>query len=92
MKTITKILKLEQKLEINKNTKIEDMDVSKIKNVKRINIDSNKSAEKRILDFIATVENPYIIKVNDMFVKMEFSNSNIQAKECINKLFLNLYQ
>ena len=35
MKSITKILKLEQKLEKNKNTKIEEMDVSKIKNVKR---------------------------------------------------------
>lgn len=92
MKNITKILKLEQKLQISKNKKIEEIDISNVKNVKKIKIDVDKSSDKRVLEFIISTENPYIIKVNDTLVKMEFSNSNIKAEDCVNKLFLNLYQ
>lgn len=92
MKNDTKIRKLEQKLNKTKNVKIEEIDVSKVKNVKRLKIDTNQSNIKRILDFIICSDNPYIIKVNDIIVKMEFSDTILKADECVNKLFLNLYK
>ena len=91
MKNITKILKLEQKLKKQKNIKAAEIDINQIDNVKRLKIDKDKSSMRRRLDFIISTPNPYAIKVNDTIVKMEFSNSNIRAGDCVNKLFYHLY-
>lgn len=91
MKNSTRILKLEQKLKDGRNIKIEKIDNTKVKNIKRVKIDTNQSSNKRILDFIVLLENPYVIKVNDTIVKMEFMDNNVKATDCISKLFHNLY-
>lgn len=91
MKNITKILKLEQKLKKQKNIKTGEIDITQIDNVKRVKIDTEKSSIRRILDFVISSKNPYVIKVNETIVKMEFSNNNYRAEECVNQLFYNLY-
>lgn len=91
MKNTTKILKLEQKLKKQRNTKTEEIDITQIDSAKKVKIDTKKSSMRRILDFIISSKNPYVIKVNDTIVKMEFSNNNYKAEECVNQLFYNLY-
>ena len=92
MKNITKIKKLEQRLKINRDISIDAVDITKVRTTQRLNIDYSKSSLMRILDFIISTENPYMIKVNGTIVKMEFSNTNIKAEECINRVFYDLYK
>ena len=93
-------VKEENQKEIKKfeseNVNIEYVDLSyyieKVKDIKDIKINKKKSSVERILDFLRSTENPYVIKVNGVVVKMEFSNnSNMTANSCINKALKNLY-
>lgn len=83
---------LEQKLERCRNTNIDEIDINEVEDVANIFIDSNKSSVERILDFLFSVKNPYVFKVNGKIVKIEFSNSNIYATNCVTNVFKNIYK
>ncbi len=91
MHRVNNISKLESKLRHYKDIEINDISNEQITNINKIKIDKRKSSVVRILDFLRYVENPYMIKVNETIVKMQFSNKQIKAEECINQLFYNLY-
>lgn len=83
---------LEQKLNICKSTELLKIDKSKIDDIANIKIDTQKSSVERILDFLLSYENPYIFKVQDSLVKIEFSNNNVYADNCITNVFRNIYK
>lgn len=83
---------LEQKLERCRNTNIEDVDINEIEDVADIFIDTQKSSVERILDFLFSVKNPYVFKVKDKIVKIEFSKNNVYAKNCVTNVFKNIYK
>lgn len=91
-KRVNNLVKLEEMIQNCQNTDVENVDIEKVKDIKDIKINKKKSSVERILDFLRSTENPYVIKVNGVIVKMEFSNnSNITANNCINKALKELY-
>ena len=91
MHRVNNISKLESKIRHYKDIEINDISNEQITNINKIKIDKRKSSVVRILDFLRYVENPYMIKVNETIVKIQFSNKQIKAEECINQVFYNLY-
>ena len=56
------IKELEEKLNICRNMKLEDVSLEDVDEISSIKIDRRKPSNERILDFIAKVKNPYIFK------------------------------
>lgn len=82
---------------IDKLNKSKDIDIMKIvpddvDNIKDIIIDKSKSSYERILDFLCCVKNPYIFNVDGCIVKIEFSNNNIYADNCVTNMFKDIYK
>ena len=48
--------------------------------------------EERIIDFIIKTKNPYIFKVNDRSVKIEFTDNGRKAKAAITNVLKSLYK
>lgn len=89
---MTNIELLENKLEICKNKNIDEIDISEVEDISNINIDTKKSSVERILDFLNEVKNPYIFKVKNKIVKIEFSNNNVYATNCVTNVFKDIYK
>ena len=80
---------LKQKILMNKNIEIEDVNREEITDIKNIKINDKLPKEERIIDFLKKVNNPYIIKVNDVLVKNTFSNRNIVFSDCFKNVLKN---
>ena len=83
---------LERKLTKCENTNLEDVDRNTIEDISNIKIDTKKSSTERILDFLLSYSNPYIFRVGDSLVKIQFSNSNIYADNCITNVYKHIYK
>lgn len=82
---------------ISKLNNSKDIDIMKVSpnevdNIKDIVIDKEKTSYERILNFLNCVKNPYIFNVDGCIVKIEFSNNNIYADNCITNMFKNIYK
>ena len=62
------IEKLGEKLEKCRNMKLEDVTLDDVDEISSIKIDRRKPSEERILDFIIKVKNPYIFKINYIWI------------------------
>ncbi len=91
MHRVNNISKLENKIKYYRDIEIDNINSEQVTDINKIKINKRKSSVIRILDFLRYVENPYMIKVNETIVKMQFSTKPIKAEECINQLFYNLY-
>lgn len=83
---------LGEKLNRCKNMKLEDVSLDDVDEISSIKIDSRKSSNERILDFIMKVKNPYIFKVNGKLVKISFSDTDKTAEDCLTRVLMNLYR
>lgn len=86
------VVRLKEKVEKCRNISFDDVDIAKLKDISEMRISKKKSSKERILDFLNTVENPYIFKVNNILVKIEFSNNNKSAEESITNVIKSLYK
>lgn len=87
------INQLEYKLKKSKENLQADIANRRIDKIDNISIDSNTSLESRILNFFQKIKNPYVIRVGNIVVEMEFSdNSNISPMECIDATLINEYK
>lgn len=69
----------------NKNNKLDKID--------NIVIDTNLPLVERIYNFFKQVNNPYMLKVGNIIVEMEFSDrSNINPMQCIDNALINDYK
>ena len=92
IKRVNKLEELEKRVMACQNTDIENIDIENITDIKNIKIDRNKTSMERILALLRSTSNPYVIKVNETIVKMEFTNnSKLNASTCINNAMKNLY-
>lgn len=86
------LLKLEQKLEKCKDNDLDNIDKNMLEDISKINVDVKKSSIERILDFLIFYKNPYLFKVDNMIVEIQFKNkSYIQAQNAINNVFTRMY-
>jgi len=87
-----KIDKLKQKLEKYENIPLSEIDINDVDEITNIKINKRKSSEERILDFLNTVKNPYVFKVNGKLVKISFSDTEKTADDCLTNVLKNLYR
>lgn len=80
---------LKQKILMNKDIEIEDVNRNEITDIKDIKVNNELSKEERIIDFLKKVNNPYIIKVNNVLVKNTFSDKNIDFTDCFRNVLRN---
>lgn len=86
------IKELEEKLKRYKNIKINETNINDVDELSEIKINRKKSKEEKILDFISKTKNPYIFKVNDKLVKIEFNDTGTNAEEAITNIIKSLYK
>lgn len=87
------IEKLENKLKISKDNIHLYNKKNNLDKIENIAIDTSLPLADRIYDFFEKVNNPYILKVGNIVVEMEFSdNSNINPMECIDNALINDYK
>ncbi len=86
------ILALEEKLERCKTMSFEDVDIDKIMDLSDIKISRKKSSTERILDFLNSVDNPYIFKCEGLLVKIGFSDNDSTAEKCITNVIKSIYK
>lgn len=86
------ITELEEKLKRCGDISIKEVDPNDVDNLDDIKIDRRKKPNERILDFISKTKNPYIFKINGRLVKIEFSDNEKSAEECITKVIKSLYE
>lgn len=86
------IKELEEKLKRYKNIKINETNIDDVDELSEIKINRKKSKEEKILDFISKTKNPYIFKVNDKLVKIEFNDNGTNAEEAITNIIKSLYK
>lgn len=65
---------LYNRLKDSKNIKLKDVNKAEIEDIKNIKINQDLEPQERILDFLKKVKNPYIFKVNDTLVKVNYNN------------------
>ena len=84
------IEELENKLKISKDNIHLYNKNNKPDKIENVAIDTSLPLAERIYSFFKKVNNPYILKVGNIIVEMEFSdNSNINPMECIDNTLIN---
>ena len=83
---------IKNKLESCRNINLEDVNPNEIDDIKDIKIDKRKSSNDRLLDFLSTVKNPYIFKVNGRLVQIGFSDTDKTADDCLTNVLNKLYK
>ena len=86
------IKELREKIDRCKNMKLFDISLDDVDEISSIKIDRRKSSNQRILNFLKKTKNPYIFKVNDVLVRISFSDNNRTADDCLTSVLKNLYR
>lgn len=79
----TEQLKELQKVDISAINRNELVDITKIE------IDESKPSIERIIDFIEAVKNPYLFKVGDIVVKVNFSENGESFQKKLENIALS---
>ena len=58
------------------NADVSDCDIDELVDLRSIDIKRNLPLERRADDFMAQVGNPYLFRVDDVVVKVEFGDGN----------------
>ncbi len=87
-----KLEKIKDKLKMFENMSLSDIDINDVDELTNIKINKKKSSNERIRDFLNTVKNPYVFKVNNKLVKINFSDTDKTADDCLTNVLNNLYK
>ena len=86
------IKELEEKLKKCKNIDLNEVNIDDVDELSEIKISTKKSKEEKILNFISKTNNPYIFKVNDKLVKLEFTDNGMKAEDAIINVIKSIYR
>ena len=73
-------------IEIMKQISIKECDKEQLTDLSSIEIDSGKSKQERMLDYLRQVKNLYYFKVGDVAVRLSFEESGRTFQECMKEL------
>lgn len=83
---------LKRKVKYYKDIPIDEVNSADVIDIKDIKIDRRKSSDERLLDFLNVVENPYVFKIKGRVVKVNFSDSDKTAEDCLTSVLKSLYK
>ena len=86
------IKELEEKIKKYRYIKVNETNIDDVDELSEIKISRKKSKEEKILDFISKTKNPYIFKVNNKLVKIEFNDNGTNAEEAITNVIKSIYR
>ena len=86
------IKELREKLERCKNISLDEVNPDDVDELSSIRINTRMNPVNRIIDFISKTKNPYIFKVNDRLVKIEFCNNDKKAEDAIINVIKSIYR
>ena len=75
-----------------KNKSLDELNIDELDDISNIKIDKRKSSDERLLDFLSKTKNPYAFKINGKIVKIEFSETDLTANDCLTSVLKNLYR
>lgn len=83
---------LKRKVKYYKEIPIDEINSADVIDIKDIKIDRRKSSDERLLDFLNVVKNPYVFKIKGRIVKVNFSDSDKTAEDCLTSVLKSLYK
>ena len=86
------IKELQDKLERCRNVSLDEVSIDDVDELSFVKINTRLNQVDRIIDFISKTKNPYIFKVNDKLVKIEFCNNGKKAEDSITSVIKSIYK
>ena len=83
---------LKRKVKYYKDIPISEINSDDVIDIKDIKIDRRKPSDERLLDFLNVVKNPYVFKIKGRIVKVNFSDSDKIAEDCLTSVLKSLYK
>ncbi|WP_440896991.1 DUF6870 family protein [Amphibacillus sp. Q70] len=71
---------------------IETLEKNELVNISTINIKNELTHEKKILDFLEQIRNPYCFRCGDVPVRVCFSESGTTLETALQELFIRIRQ
>ena len=80
---------LSKRLEYLKSLDIGDVKLEDLVDIRTVHIDTSRPVLERVLSFMVQTKNPYLFRVGDTPVKVEFNEDGPTLEEVVAQLFLN---
>ena len=71
-----------EELDAMRHTDIRTVDKATLMDIETVKININDSPEKKMIDYIKQIKNPYCFSCNGYAVKLEFANNSRTIEEC----------
>ena len=86
------IEEMKSKLKEKSSLSFDDVDLDELEEISKINFSKKSDSNEKIIDFIKSSSNPYMFKCNGKKIKIEFSNTEKRASECLTNVVKNVYK
>ena len=83
---------LRHKLKEKYNLSFDDVKLEDLEEISEIKFSKKSNSNEKLLDFIKSYSNPYMFKCNGKKVKIEFSNTEKRAEECLTSVIKKIYK
>ena len=70
-------------------TDFDDVNIKDMKDICDARIDRNLPREKRIKQYLRQIENPYLVRVGNIKVKIRFANEGTSIEDAFEQMLLN---
>ena len=81
-------IKLREKYKLS----FDDVKFEDLEEISEIKFSKKSNSNEKLLDFIKSSSNPYMFKCNEKKVKIEFSNTEKRAEECLTSAIKKIYK
>ena len=82
---------IKSKLELGKNVDINLTKLDELDDIEKLQINRNVTKENRVLNFIKNTKNPYMMNINGIKVKFEFTKDGASINECLEKMMIKQF-
>ena len=73
----------EEKLKAMKEVNVKEIDKSQLVDLKKVEIDRTLPVPERIEKFVRQIRNPYLVKVDNVVVKLMFTEGGPSCQEAL---------
>ena len=81
-------IKLREKYKLS----FDDVKLEDLEEISEIKFSKKSNSNEKLLDFIKSSSNPYMFKKKKKKVKIEFSNTDKRAEECLTSVIKKIYK
>ena len=82
---------IKSKLELGKNVDINLTKLDELDDIEKLQINRNVTKENRVLNFIKNTKNPYMMNINGIKVKFEFTKDGASINECLENMMIKQF-